>query len=125
MMAIGGFFSNILGGAGTSSSSLSGAGQAISMYTSPLSIAPAPNMSVSGVHLANTSEELETLRKLECLKNYVEICGDTLEYIHLDKMIETKDPKVSMLKLATDGEFIKNVGLKISPTVYYVIREKE
>lgn len=62
---------------------------------------------------------------LSRLEGYVEMCGDTLEYIRVSKNIETKDPKISILKLATDGEFIKNVGLKYNENTYYIIREKE
>ena len=63
--------------------------------------------------------------KLSKLQQYVEMCDDTLEYVHLGRNMETKDPKISILKLASVGEFIKNVGLKYSDNSYYIIREKE
>lgn len=62
---------------------------------------------------------------LNILENYMELCGDKLEVIRLSKTIETKDPKVSMLKLLKEGEFLKNVGLKYDENTYYVIREQE
>lgn len=75
--------------------------------------APPPPMSV------------ESDLKLSKLQQYVEMCDDTLEYVHLGRNMETKDPKISILKLASVGEFIKNVGLKYSDNSYYIIREKE
>ena len=63
--------------------------------------------------------------KLSKLQQYVEMCDDTLEYVHLGRNMETKDPKISILKLASVGEFVKNVGLRYSDNTYYIIREKE
>lgn len=62
---------------------------------------------------------------LNTLEQYMELCGDKLEYIRLSNNIETSDPKVSMLKLLKAGEFLKNVGLKYDDNTYYVIREQE
>ena len=62
---------------------------------------------------------------LNTLEQYMELCGDKLEYIRLSNNIETSDPKVSMLKLLKSGEFLKNVGLKYDDNTYYVIREQE
>jgi hypothetical protein len=75
--------------------------------------------------LQNTAIDVDVYRKLEQLKGYVELCGDKLEYVHMDKMMETVDSKISVLKLANAGDFIKNVGLRYNEDTYYIIREKE
>jgi hypothetical protein len=84
-----------------------------------------PYYTTTGTQSGYSSKDIELQQKLENLKGYVSMCGDTLEYVYMDKMMETKDPKISVLKLATDGEFIKNVGLKFNEKTYYIIREKE
>jgi hypothetical protein len=121
MMAIGGLFTSVFA---NRASQLTGAGQAISM--------PISNGGTGGMFggLASAppmppSQMMQSDIALSRLEAYMELCGDKLEYVHVGKNIETKDPKVSILKLANVGEFVKNVGLKYSENTYYIIREQE
>lgn len=117
-MGIGGYINSMLGSPGLATSisptqaTTISSGGTTGMFGGLHAAPPMPHQMERDMHLQN-------------LERYVEMCGDTLEYVRLGKNTETKDPKISILKLASEGEFIKNVGFKYSNNTYYIIREKE
>lgn len=77
---------------------------------------------------ASTSNS-DHMNKVWKLEKYAEMVGDTLVKIYLneDDVIgeEFGDllDKIGLLKIAPEGEVIKNVGIRISANDFYVLRE--
>jgi hypothetical protein len=128
-------FSGLFGGAGQASSSSSVGSQYVNTLTTTTGTSASSltglgaGMGIGGVYpvppTIQTAITNNAYQALNTLEQYMELCGDKLEYIRLSNNIETSDPKVSMLKLLKAGEFLKNVGLKYDDNTYYVIREQE
>lgn len=57
------------------------------------------------------------------LMNYAQAIGWQLSHHHLPVGVTSDDPKISLLKLATIGEIVKDVGVRTSDTDFYIMRE--
>lgn len=66
---------------------------------------------------------LEMSEKIGVLKRYCEFIGWACEELHLNADDVIDDAKLGLLKIATAGDIVHNVGLRVSEEEFYVMRE--
>ena len=54
---------------------------------------------------------------------YAEFIGWTVEHLYLNEDDIYPDEKVGLLKLMPEGEVLKDVGIRVSPTEFFIMRE--
>lgn len=69
--------------------------------------------------------DFSTFEIIDTLKGYATLTGSEVEHVHLPEGVATNDPLVSILKLSNVNEVVKDVGVRTSPTDFYVIRSKD
>lgn len=84
--------------------------------------APLSNMYPGSIVAVQNASTLAHDHRVHTLKQYCMLIG--WEFIHLYiPDIESNDPKVAILKLAKEGEVIKDVGVRIGDHNFYIMRE--
>lgn len=71
----------------------------------------------------NTQTTMTHQNTMYVVKQYADAIGWDLTHHHLPVGMTSDDPKIAILKIATIGEVIKDVGVRASETDYYVMRE--
>ena len=54
---------------------------------------------------------------------YAEYIGWTVEHLYLNEEDLLVDEKLAILKISPEGEVIKDVGIRVSPTEFFIMRE--
>lgn len=57
------------------------------------------------------------------VKNYADAIGWSLTHHHLPAGVTSDDPKIAILKIASIGQVLKDVGVRTSDTDFYVMRD--
>ena len=65
----------------------------------------------------------EMFEKIMVLQRYCEFIGWKCEEIHINADDVIDDAKLGLLKIATAGDIVPNVGLRVSEEEFYVMRE--
>lgn len=67
----------------------------------------------------------EFWRKVDKLREYCEMVGWELEEIHLGKDDVIDDASIGILKIATAGDVVDGVGIRVSDEEFYVVRKPQ
>lgn len=65
----------------------------------------------------------EMFEKIMVLKRYCEFIGWKCDEVHINADDVIDDAKIGLLKIATAGDIIHEVGLRVSEEEFYVMRE--
>lgn len=57
------------------------------------------------------------------VKNYADAIGWSLTHHHLPSGVTSDDPKIAILKIASIGQVLKDVGVRTSDTDFYIMRD--
>ena len=117
-----GLFSSLIGsGAGntyTSTSTSAASGTLVVSNGTGISIGTHPGQYYNAAQTSFTEHH----SKLYAVQGYADLIGWNVEHVYLPHNTTSSDPKVAILKLTTEGEVIKDVGLRIGNN-FYIMRE--
>lgn len=65
----------------------------------------------------------EMYEKISVLNRYCEFIGWKCDEVHINADDVIDDAKIGLLKIATAGDIIHEVGLRVSEEEFYVMRE--
>lgn len=117
-----GLFSNIM-----NASAASSAGSILtdaSTGTSLTSVYPGNVVAIgqSSPQTWITTTSTQSSMAVSILGQYCQLIGWELMHLYIPN-IDSNDPKVAILKLAKEGEVIKDVGVRISDHNFYIMRD--
>lgn len=61
--------------------------------------------------------------EIAAMSYYAQYIGWTVQHMYLNEDDLINDEKIAILKLAPVGEVIKDVGIRLSPVEFYIMRE--
>ena len=77
----------------------------------------------AAAHAQNTLQTMTHQNTMYVVMQYAYAIGWSVTYHHLPVGVTSDDPKIAILKITSVGEVLKDVGVRISDTDYYVMRE--
>ena len=80
-------------------------------------------MGVSGNWGTAPTIAIEILQKLAKLRGYCEIVGWELEEFHVGKEDVIDDARIGLLKIASVGDVVDGIGMRVSDEEFYVVRK--
>lgn len=116
------WYNSILGGGAGNTYTAIGNASATTGTTLSTSVAGSQLWANNAKTLAGMQQQQTEYYKVHTITNYAEAIGWTIEHMHLRPSMTSSDPKVAILKLATDGEIIKDTGVRLGNN-FYIMRE--
>lgn len=80
-------------------------------------------MSVAGPWGKAASAAPTYMQQILAVSSYAEYIGWTVEHLYLNEEDLLVDEKLAILKISPEGEVIKDVGIRVSPTEFFIMRE--
>lgn len=80
-------------------------------------------MGVSGPWGSAPNIAYEIMKRLTKLREYCELVGWELEEFHLGKDDVIDDARIGLLKIASVGDVVDGIGMRVSDEEFYVVRK--